>query len=92
MGRKSKEKYAHLRKKDRGETPTDYSNPMENEVGDDGKFIFGAAVNVFRGLPLPSHFDINVFEDDELEEGQVIGTSRLGQVLYWIYNSVVAKG
>ena len=46
----------------------------------------------FRGQKLPSHFEVYASETQKLTEGQVIGKTRFGQKLYWIGNSVVAKG
>ncbi len=70
----------------------EYSSPFEGELTEDGKFLFSTFAHSFKGEPMPSHFKFKVSEDDELEEGQIIGTSRSGQVLYWEQGMVIAKG
>lgn len=72
-------------------TRLEYRSPVEDEVYD-GRWVHGNSIIFFRGQPLPSHFEIRVSEDDELEEEQVVGISRLGQVLYWSQNSIIARG
>lgn len=83
-----KEKYQPKPKEEgKVEPPT----PLEQEV-DNGKFRYGSKPVLFRGYAYPAHFELTVSDDDELVEGQVIGTSRLGPVLYWLQSMIVAMG
>lgn len=72
-------------------TRLEYRSPLEDEVSG-GRWVHENSIIFFRGQLLPSHFVFHVDEDDELEEGQVIGVSRWGQVLYWEQNSIIARG
>lgn len=65
--------------------------PVDDECKD-GRFIHATGMKMFRGQKLPSHFRITVSDTDKLSEGQEIGRTRFGQVIYWINNQVVVKG
>lgn len=65
--------------------------PSDNETIN-GKFIHTTGMKLFRGQKLPSHFNIYASDSQELSEGQEIGRTRFGQILYWINNQVVARG
>lgn len=82
-----KEKYQPKPK----ENGVDVPNPIENEV-EAGVFRYVNQPVIFRGDKYPAHFELRVSDDDELEEGQVIGTSRSGQVLYWMQSMIIAMG
>lgn len=56
-----------------------------------GKFKRPVYKRLFRGQSIPTDFDIDVDENDYLEEGQKIGSTRSGGILYWLYNAVVSK-
>ena len=48
--------------------------------------------NTFRGQQLPGYFEINASETQDLKDGQIIGSTRFGQTLYWKGGQVVARG
>lgn len=72
-------------------TFTEQYNPHQQEV--EGKrFKHALSIQKFRNQPIPSDFTITVKEDAVLQEGQVIGYSRLGKTLKWVGGSVVSQG
>lgn len=87
---REREEAAKQKKKDGGMT---YENPHAEGELENQKFKYPTnSENSFRGQPLPGHFEVHASETQRLIEGQVIGTTRFGQTLYWIHGSVVAKG
>ncbi len=84
MGRKSREKYAHLRTSRRGSgnMHLDFTPLFE---------VPNQAV-IFRGEIYPASFQIEVSENDHLEENQYVGTSLFGGKLYWIQDRIVLRG
>ena len=70
----------------------DYVNlHAENEL-EGGKFKYETSRNIFRGIELPSTYRITYSGKKEPQEGERIGDTRFGQILYWVNHSVVAKG
>ncbi len=69
-----------------------YESPFASELGENKTFLYSIVVQSFKCQPMPSNFEFHVEEYDVLEEGQVIGISRSGQVLYWEQGTVVARG
>ncbi|NCS97981.1 MAG: hypothetical protein GW762_05310 [Candidatus Pacebacteria bacterium] len=100
MSRRSKEREAK-RKKRQEQKPRPnqeprvtitYTSPMEEELDSNGRFIYATAAVMFKSFAYPSNFEINAQDYDVLQEGELIGTSRSGQMLYWINNMIIAKG
>ncbi len=84
-----KEKYAKFRKTDTEKIELS-PHPFENEVLGTA-FITLCGATTFRGQITPANFEYSVDENDVLEEGQPIGISRNGQVLYWENEQVIAR-
>lgn len=89
---RSKEKYAKFKKKASGEDAKNYTSPHADELDENGSFKHPTGMNSFKGQPVPAHFTFTVNEYDTLQEGEVIGHTRLGQTLYWLLYAVIAKG
>lgn len=83
---KERKKYAN------GAQPQEIANPWQDEVTEQGTFKYAFAPVLFKGDMYPASFELHVQEYDVLEEGEIIGVSRTGQVLYWLHNMIVAKG
>lgn len=89
---RQKEKYAKFRKKNTGEDAKNYTSPYADELDENMKFIHATKMNSFKGQPVPAHFTFTVKEYDTLQEGEIIGYTRLGQTLYWMMYSVITRG
>lgn len=68
------------------------AGPIEEELDGNGKCKHRLKLQSFRGERMPESFEFSVDEDSELAEGQQIGTSRMGQKLYWSQGMVIARG
>lgn len=71
--------------------PESRYHPPSSELKD-GKFVHPIYDVHFKGVHYPSTFVFEISEDAELKDGQRIGHSLDGQVLYWSQNQVVARG
>lgn len=68
-----------------------YQSPMSDELTNKG-FTHPTRFQKFRGEIIPDSFDLDVSEDEELKDGQVVGSTRFGQMLVWLHNMIITKG
>lgn len=68
-----------------------YSSPFEDKLNNQ-RFFEPTDPIFFKGMMLPANFQIQVSDDVMLSNGQVIGNTTDGQILYWSNGQVIAKG
>jgi hypothetical protein len=63
-------------------------SPLRNK-----KFVDPTGYRTFKGQPIPATFRLDVKENQELTEGQVIGSTVFGSALFWsITSGIIQKG